>query len=216
MRTELQGARRNLEISCNAQAAIKEEALLVDQEHQSTKKELLASKDELQALSKEFTALKSLIRETPKQTCAGSNAFRHTSHGPAAANLYLSNGTSDPWDSSTHTNRRQTAVNHLAALTPRQHEIMDLVLAGRPSKNIAAHLGISQRTVENHRASIMRKTGSKSLPALTRLALVAGGSGASDHFFCSTACRDKFEAAPAIYARASGTSPNSKERRHGS
>ena len=216
VRTELQGARRNLEISCNAQAAIKEEALLVDQEHQSTKKELLASKDELQALSKEFTALKSLIRETPKQPCAGSNAFRHTSHGPAAANLYLSNGTSDPWDSSTHTDRRQTAVNHLAGLTPRQHEIMGLVLAGRPSKNIAAHLGISQRTVENHRASIMRKTGSKSLPALTRLALVAGGSGASDHFFCSTACRDKFEAAPAIYAKASGTSPNSKERRHGS
>jgi two-component system CheB/CheR fusion protein len=50
---------------------------------------------------------------------------------------------------------------------------MDMVLAGHPSKNIAADLGISQRTVENHRASIMRKTGSKSLPALARLALAA-------------------------------------------
>jgi len=43
----------------------------------------------------------------------------------------------------------------------------------RPSKNIAADLGISQRTVENHRASIMTKTGTKSLPALARLALAA-------------------------------------------
>ena len=50
---------------------------------------------------------------------------------------------------------------------------MERVLAGQPSKNIAADLGISQRTVENHRASIMKRTGSKSLPALARLALAA-------------------------------------------
>jgi len=68
---------------------------------------------------------------------------------------------------------RESAANHLANLTPRQREIMALVLAGAPSKNIAAELGISQRTVENHRASIMKKTGSKSLPALARLALAA-------------------------------------------
>ena len=68
---------------------------------------------------------------------------------------------------------RETAASHLADLTPRQREIMALVLAGAPSKNIAADLGISQRTVENHRAAIMKKTGSKSLPALARLALAA-------------------------------------------
>jgi two-component system CheB/CheR fusion protein len=45
------------------------------------------------------------------------------------------------------------------------------VLAGQPSKNIAADLGISQRTVETHRSAIMRKTGSKSLSELVRLAL---------------------------------------------
>ena len=50
---------------------------------------------------------------------------------------------------------------------------MNLAIAGHPSKNIAADLGISQRTVENHRASIMTKTGTKSLPALARLALAA-------------------------------------------
>jgi two-component system CheB/CheR fusion protein len=73
---------------------------------------------------------------------------------------------------------REAAATHLAGLTPRQREVMERVLAGEPSKNIAADLGISQRTVENHRASIMKRTGSKSLPALARLALVAaGGNG---------------------------------------
>jgi two-component system CheB/CheR fusion protein len=68
---------------------------------------------------------------------------------------------------------RKAATDHIASLTPRQHQIMDLVLAGHPSKNIAADLNISQRTVENHRAAIMKKTGAKSLPALARLALAA-------------------------------------------
>jgi two-component system CheB/CheR fusion protein len=70
---------------------------------------------------------------------------------------------------------RQEAADHLAGLTRRQYQIMELVLAGHPSKNIASDLGISQRTVENHRASIMKKTGTRSLPALARLALVAAG-----------------------------------------
>ena len=72
---------------------------------------------------------------------------------------------------------RQEAVDHLASLTARQREIMDLVLAGHPNQTLAADLGVSQRTVENHRAAIMRKTGSKSLPALARLALTAASGG---------------------------------------
>jgi len=68
-----------------------------------------------------------------------------------------------------------SAVNHIASLTPRQREIMERVFAGQPSKNIAADLGISQRTVENHRASIMKKTNTKSIPALVRLVLAASG-----------------------------------------
>lgn len=71
---------------------------------------------------------------------------------------------------------RTEALHHFEALTPRQRQIMILVLSGHPSKNIAADLGISQRTVENHRAAIMRKSGSKSLPALARLAFAAGES----------------------------------------
>ena len=65
------------------------------------------------------------------------------------------------------------AAAQVAALTKRQREVMVMVLAGHPSKNIAADLGISQRTVENHRASIMHRLGVKSLPELARLVLMA-------------------------------------------
>ena len=59
-----------------------------------------------------------------------------------------------------------------AALTGRQKEVMAMVLAGHPSKNIAADLGISQRTVENHRAEIMRRMDVRSLPELARKVLI--------------------------------------------
>jgi two-component system CheB/CheR fusion protein len=75
---------------------------------------------------------------------------------------------------------RESAAKQIAGLTPRQREIMEQVLAGHPSKNIAADLGISQRTVENHRAAIMKKTGSKSLPELARLALAGAQNGVDE------------------------------------
>ncbi len=74
---------------------------------------------------------------------------------------------------------REAAATRLAGLTARQRQIMELVLAGHPSKNIATDLGISQRTVENHRAAVMKKTGSHSLSALIRLALAASPDTAS-------------------------------------
>jgi two-component system CheB/CheR fusion protein len=83
-------------------------------------------------------------------------------------------------DSGKRTAWQADAATHMAGLTPRQHQVMEMVLAGHPSKNIAADLGISQRTVENHRASIMTKTGTKSLPALARLALAAAVNDADE------------------------------------
>ena len=65
------------------------------------------------------------------------------------------------------------AEKRLGSLTVRERQVMKLVLSGHPSKNIAADLGINQRTVENHRASIMRRTGSNSLPELIHLAIAA-------------------------------------------
>ena len=76
-------------------------------------------------------------------------------------------------DSSKLVAWREAASAQIEGLTQRQKQIMEMVLAGAPSKNIAADLGISQRTVENHRAEIMKRTGAKSLPELARLAVAA-------------------------------------------
>ena len=70
--------------------------------------------------------------------------------------------------------------DRFASLTSRQREVLERVVAGQPSKNIAADLGISRRTVESHRASIMQKTGATSIPALARLALLGAGLGARE------------------------------------
>jgi two-component system CheB/CheR fusion protein len=69
---------------------------------------------------------------------------------------------------------RREAEGRFAGLTPRERDVLTKVLQGAPNKVIAADLGINQRTVENHRAAVMRKTGAVSLPALVRLALAAG------------------------------------------
>jgi PAS domain S-box-containing protein len=79
---------------------------------------------------------------------------------------------------------QEAAAGRLAGLSSREREVMKRILAGQPNKNIAADLGISQRTAETHRAAIMRKTGTKSLPALVRLSLAADGEhgvAPSDH-----------------------------------
>ena len=72
---------------------------------------------------------------------------------------------------------RDEAIARLAQLTRRERDILKHVLAGHPSKVIAFELGISQRTVEGHRAAIMQKSGSKSSAELTRLALLAADEG---------------------------------------
>jgi two-component system CheB/CheR fusion protein len=69
--------------------------------------------------------------------------------------------------------RREEGANYTAGLTPRQRQVMTMILSGYPSKDIAEDLGISPRTVEKHRAAIMAKTGTKSLATLARLALAA-------------------------------------------
>ena len=76
----------------------------------------------------------------------------------------------------------EDATIRMAGLTSRQHEIMEMVLAGEASKVIAWKLGISQRTVENHRAGIMKKTRSTSIPALAYLAVAARWNDAGKAF----------------------------------
>jgi two-component system response regulator FixJ len=62
----------------------------------------------------------------------------------------------------------------LEQLTPRERQVMDLVVAGLPNKTIAFRLGIAVRTVEIHRARVMEKIGARNLAHLVRLALQLG------------------------------------------
>jgi len=72
------------------------------------------------------------------------------------------------------TNDRRAKL--LASLTPREQEVMELVIAGRHNREIAALLRISARTVEVHKARIMQKLQVASIPDLVRLSLASDGS----------------------------------------
>jgi two-component system, LuxR family, response regulator FixJ len=61
----------------------------------------------------------------------------------------------------------------LAMLTPREDEVLSGLLKGKTNKVIAGDLGISPRTIEVYRASVMKKAGVSSLPELVRLAVSA-------------------------------------------
>ncbi|EWY42688.1 chemotaxis protein CheY [Skermanella stibiiresistens SB22] len=113
---------------------------------------------------------------------AGASDFIGKPVGPAELLASVGHALEQARDSSKLSAWKAAAAERVASLTPRQREIMAMVLAGHPNKNIAADLGISQRTVESHRALIMSKMGAKSLPALARLALAADGGGVSDGF----------------------------------
>jgi RNA polymerase sigma factor (sigma-70 family) len=55
-------------------------------------------------------------------------------------------------------------------LTPREREVLPLVVSGLPNKQIAAEIGTSETTVKVHRSQLMRKMGANSLPELVRMA----------------------------------------------
>jgi FixJ family two-component response regulator len=67
------------------------------------------------------------------------------------------------------------------SLTPRERQVLEHVVGGRQSKTIAFDLGISVRTVENHRARIMGKMEAMSVSHLVRLALAAGVVSCAPH-----------------------------------
>jgi two-component system response regulator FixJ len=69
------------------------------------------------------------------------------------------------------------ASARLAALTPRERDVLKEMAHGRPNKIIAWNLGISIRTVEVHRAKLMHKLEVRSLSDLLRLAFAAGVAG---------------------------------------
>ncbi|MFL5282555.1 MAG: response regulator transcription factor [Rhodopila sp.] len=69
------------------------------------------------------------------------------------------------------------AARRMAVLSPREREVLDLLVAGKPNKLIAHELGISQRTAEVHRARLMARLGVRSLAEAVRLAVKAELAG---------------------------------------
>jgi two-component system CheB/CheR fusion protein len=67
---------------------------------------------------------------------------------------------------------RETAARRIAGLTSRERQVVEMVVEGNPNKQVAYVLGISQRTVETHRATAMKKIGARTLSELIHLAIV--------------------------------------------
>jgi FixJ family two-component response regulator len=59
----------------------------------------------------------------------------------------------------------------IATLTPREREVLELLTSGKANKMMAQDLGLSQRTVEIHRAHVMEKMGAKSVAQLVRMVM---------------------------------------------
>ena len=106
---------------------------------------------------------------------AGASDFIEKPIGPAELLASVAHAIERNHDLDKRGTWQRQAKERLAALTERQREILDRVLAGQPSKVIAMDLDISQRTVEAHRAAIMKRMGAGSLPALARLMAAAEG-----------------------------------------
>ena len=71
-------------------------------------------------------------------------------------------------------NRTDAAHRALAALTPRERQVLEALAKGLPNKTIAYDLGISIRTVEVHRANLMKKLDVRTFPDALRIAFAAG------------------------------------------
>lgn len=68
--------------------------------------------------------------------------------------------------------RRHEISHRLETLTPRERQVLGMVVAGKTNKGTARHLGISEKTVEIHRARVMEKMQAKSLAELVKMAAV--------------------------------------------
>jgi RNA polymerase sigma factor (sigma-70 family) len=70
-----------------------------------------------------------------------------------------------------HTQQRDAALQSLGQLTPREREVMELVITGKHNREIAPSLGISVRTVEVHKARLMSKLGVNNIADLVRISM---------------------------------------------
>jgi len=76
-------------------------------------------------------------------------------------------------NSAASSSLREAVSRRIASLTSRERQVLQLVVEGNTNKQIASVLRISQRTVETHRAAVMKKIGARSLPELIHLTIAA-------------------------------------------
>ena len=82
------------------------------------------------------------------------------------------NGPAPLWVAGDESEERRAFAARSAALTPREREVMELLVAGGTTKAIAAELSLSPKTVEVYRARVMKKMEASSVAALVRLVLL--------------------------------------------
>ncbi|MDU8943747.1 response regulator transcription factor [Ovoidimarina sediminis] len=134
------------------------------------------------------------VLDTFRKKDAQTPVIVMTGHGDVAMAVEaMQKGAQDfiekPFDGDDLAGRIQAAIDRampdlecrrkIEALTPRETDVLREIVAGHPNKIIAYNLGISQKTVELHRARVMDKTDAGSVQHLVRIAL-RGGIGADD------------------------------------
>lgn len=101
----------------------------------------------------------------------GADAFLQKPVAPAELLDSIARALDAPHRVADNSGHQEAIAARIATLTKRERQVMDLMVKGELTKNIAADLRMSQRTCEHHRQSVMRKMNVKSLASLIRILL---------------------------------------------
>jgi len=105
---------------------------------------------------------------------AGAIEFLEKPAQPAALLAHIRNALAMDERARQKAATRAAIMRRLALLTTRERQVLDLLIAGNTSKEIATSLGVSVRTVEGHRARIYLKTEVSSVTQLIRIVVAQG------------------------------------------
>ncbi|WP_395687258.1 response regulator transcription factor [Aestuariivirga sp.] len=120
------------------------------------------------------------VRTATQAMKLGASDFLEKPYEPEALIEALETALSKASKAAQATDGIREARRMLRMLTERESEIVDAIVAGRSSKQIAEALSVSQRTVEAHRANVLQKLGISNTASLVRLAVIAGMGSPND------------------------------------
>ena len=117
------------------------------------------------------------VRLAVRAMRAGAMAFleKPVQYGDLVANIERALNLTR--NSTALSSLREAAEKRMKGLTLRERQVVEMVVQGNPNKQIAYVLGISQRTVETHRATAMRKVGARTLSELIHLTIAGSPQG---------------------------------------